>query len=141
MNYNLTGLILLKNRLNISQKDERIIRYQRYYSISLKDLCRLGDLNGIKWKNKYNFEFTTKTQDYAAGFGHLEVVKWLHYNHFEGFTTDAINGAAYFGHLEVVKWIYRNKKEAYAENAIENAEVSGHLEVVKFLKDTFSRGF
>jgi len=113
MNYNLTGLILLDNRLNISQKDERITRFQKYYSINLKDFCRLGDLNGIKWKNKYNFPFTTKTQDYAAS----------------------------FGHLEVVKWIYRNKKEAYAENAIENAEVSGHLEVVKFLKDTFSRGF
>ena len=108
MNYNLTGLLLLKNRLNMSQKDERINRFRKYYSVEVNDLCRFGDLNGIKWQDKYNYLFTEWAMNLAAEYGHLEVVKWLHYNRKERCTKDAMNSAAEYGHLEIVKFFEEN---------------------------------
>jgi len=155
MNYNLTGLILLDNRLNISQKGKRIKRYQKYYSINIKDLCKSGDLNGIKWKNKYNYEFKTglvdfsarsrqfeelKMMDYAARLGHLEIVKWLHINRTEGCTYLAMDEAACYGHLEVVKWLHYNRLEGCSKRAMDIAAVGGKLEVVKWLHYNRSEG-
>ena len=140
MNYNLIGLLLFDNRLNISQKCKRIIRFQKYYSIDLHNLCCCGDLNGIKWKNKYKYQFATDAIDYAAEEGHLEVVKWLHYNRSEGFTVNAMDQAAGRGYLEVVKWLHYNRSEGCTYFAMDQAAYKGHLEVIKWLHDNRSEG-
>ena len=57
---------------------------------------------------------SSKTMDYAAMNGHLNVVQWLHENRksqVEGCSTDAMDGAAMNGHLEVVKWLRANLRE------------------------------
>jgi len=139
MNYNLKGLILLNNRLNISQMDERVIRIQKYYSIDFDVLLREGDLNGIKWKNKYNFEFPDYAMNFTAEHGHLEVVKWLHYNREDGCTHRAMDGAAVGGYLELVKWLHCFRTEGCTDYALYWAAEFGHLEVVKFLENTFKK--
>ena len=49
--------------------------------------------------------------DWAAKYGHLEIVKWLHVNRTEGCTKNAMDLAAENGHLEVVKWLHENRTE------------------------------
>jgi ankyrin repeat protein len=86
-------------------------------------------------KNK--LKFTKNAMDYAAGNGHLEVVKWLHTNRTEGCTKNAMDWAARNGHLEVVKWLHTNKTEGYTKNAMDWAARNGHLEVVKWLNQNW----
>ena len=38
--------------------------------------------------------------NYAARYGHLDVVKWLHENRREGCTENAMNCAAQYGNLD-----------------------------------------
>jgi hypothetical protein len=46
--------------------------------------------------------------DFAARYGHFEVIEWLYKNRGEGFTSKAIDLAAENGELEIVEWL-RNK--------------------------------
>jgi ankyrin repeat protein len=83
--------------------------------------------------------------DFAAIYGHLEVVKWLYYNHLsEGCTQNAMNWAAsyramnyaaLYGHLSVVKWLHYHRTDGCTRRAIEWAADNGHLEIVKWLTD------
>ena len=49
----------------------------------------------------------------AAENGHLDIVKFLHYNRIEGCTTDAMDHAAEYGHLDIVKFLQNNRKDDY----------------------------
>ena len=98
--------------------------------------------NQINLKS-YQLFYLLKKCDYsinnAAKRGHLEVIKWLHYNRSEGCTTKALSLkamdlAAENGHLEVVKWLHHNRSEGCTTDAMNRAAKYGHLEVVKFLK-------
>ena len=69
----------------------------------------------------------------AASGGHLEVVKWLHFNRVKGCTVIAMNIAAENGHLEVVEWLYSNREEGFTVKAMDWAALEGYLEVVEWL--------
>jgi hypothetical protein len=71
--------------------------------------------------------------EWAAKYGHLEVIKWLHVNRTEGCTYWAMNYAAEHGHLEVVKWLRVNRTESCTYWAMHGAAENGHLEVIKWL--------
>jgi len=60
--------------------------------------------------------------DYASRNGHLEVVKWLHFNRSERCTIYAMDWASENGHLGVVKWLHENRLH---ENRIELIYESG----------------
>ena len=88
--------------------------------------------------------------DYAAQFGHLDVVKWLHENRTEGCTTDAMDLAAKNGHLETVKWLAKNRREGSETacmldhafkitKAMNWAIIKGRLDIVKVLFKKFPR--
>lgn len=67
--------------------------------------------------------------DEAASNGHLEVLKWLHANRFEGSTAKAMDSAARNGHLEVVKWLHENTTAGCTTRAMDATASNGHLEV------------
>jgi hypothetical protein len=50
--------------------------------------------------------------NYAALFGHLNVIEFLHENRPEGCTSSAMDSAAMFGHLGIVKFLHENKLKA-----------------------------
>ncbi len=54
--------------------------------------------------------FSNKAMDFASDNGHLDVVKWLHYNRTEGCTRKAMDYAEN-GHVDVVKWFLYNRTE------------------------------
>ncbi|EGZ11588.1 hypothetical protein PHYSODRAFT_336109 [Phytophthora sojae] len=83
---------------------------------------------------------TTDVMDLAARNGHLEMVKWLHYNRSEGCTTKAMDEAARGGHLEVVKWLHEHRTEGCTVGAMDSAAGGGHLEVVKWLHENCTEG-
>ena len=57
--------------------------------------------------------------NWAAGNGHLHVVKWLHEHRTEGCTTDAMDWAAENGHLDIVKWLHEHRIEGCTTNAMD----------------------
>lgn len=71
--------------------------------------------------------------DNAAANGHLEIIKYLHENRYEGCTTAAIDNAASNNHLEVVKWLYENRKEGCTNKGSERAAKKGYIDIVIFL--------
>jgi ankyrin repeat protein len=83
---------------------------------------------------------TINAMDWAAGIGHLEVVKWLHENRQEGCTKTAMDAAAWNGHLEVIKWLHENRKEGCTKKAMDYAAENGQLEVVKWLHENRQEG-
>jgi hypothetical protein len=69
-----------------------------------------GNLFGISWLHYHDIGGCVGSHmDWAAQYGHFDVVKWLHYNRSEGCTSDAMNWAAEKGHLEVVQFLYENR--------------------------------
>jgi hypothetical protein len=95
--------------------------------------ARNGDLNSIINAHNNNYEFTTDVMNYAVINGHLDIVKWLHFNRNEGCTIDAIGYAASNGDLHVVKWLHTHRNEGCTTDAMNNAAYNGHLHVVKWL--------
>ncbi|KAL3657628.1 hypothetical protein V7S43_017431 [Phytophthora oleae] len=75
----------------------------------------------------------TEPMDDAAANGHLEVVKWLHFNRSEGCTTAAMDCAAANGHLEVVTWLHTHRLEGCTNKAMDGAAENGHLDVTQWL--------
>ena len=127
--------------------------FKKYYSISLEDLCKKDDLNGIKWKHKYNYDLSIKhftadelgpiiltIMDLSAKYGSLNIIKWLHSNTKINCSRCAMNDAAGSGHLETVKWLHYNRSEGCTERAMDNAASSGHLEIVQWLHSNRSEG-
>ncbi|KAF1790661.1 Ankyrin repeat-containing domain [Phytophthora cactorum] len=76
---------------------------------------------------------TKLAMDYAASYGHLEVLKWLHANRTEGCTPAAMDWAASYGHLDVVQWLHSNRSEGCTAVAMTAAAMRGHLGVVRWL--------
>ena len=142
VNKNLKILILnlLKNTLNISQMDKKFIRFRKYYELGgVNTICEKGDLNGLKWKNKYNLSFSANYIYTAIEYNRFEMVKWIHHNREEPFTNISLQVAAETGNLEMVKWIYDNI--TYIEKfEIDLDSISFHLnnrylcgEIIKWL--------
>ena len=92
--------------------------------------------------------------NWAAEYGNLEVVKWIHQsrladNHtisddgngisssYKLCTTDAMDFAAKNGHLKVIQWLNENLKDKLmylcTPKALDWAAQNGHFEVVKYL--------
>ncbi|KAL2912257.1 hypothetical protein HK105_208248 [Polyrhizophydium stewartii] len=101
-----------------------------------------GHLHLLEWLHKRmpSRIWTAKVMDYAAGNGHLDCVKWLHANRTEGCTADAMDGAAKNGHIAVVKWLHANRTEGCTTDAMDWAAESGHLAVLEFLHNNHIEG-
>lgn len=59
---------------------------------------------------------STNAMDYAAMYGHLEIVKWLHENRTEGCTTNAMDSART---LKMVKSLHANRAEGCTTGAMD----------------------
>ena len=69
--------------------------------------------------------------NWAANNGHLDVVKWLHYNRSEGCTVAAMNWAANNNHLNVIKWLHENRTEGCTCNAMRWSDI----EIIQWLSE------
>jgi ankyrin repeat protein len=77
-------------------------------------------------------EQNKEAMSWAAAYGHLQVVKFLHEKGSVG-GKDLMNKAASGGHLEIVRFLHNNRTEGCTNWAMTDAASNGHLDVVRFL--------
>ena len=85
-------------------------------NLSVDLATEFGNLEVVEYLTRMGAFCSTRAMDWAAMKGHLDVVKWLHFNRAEGCTEDAINWAAMNGHLDVIKWLHLNRSEVFDES-------------------------
>lgn len=73
--------------------------------------AKQGNLEMIIRCNNQDTKCSVWAMDFAATYGYLDVVKWLHENRTEGCTQYAMNMACQNGHFEVVKWLHKNQQQ------------------------------
>jgi len=104
------------------------------------DYCKIaascGSLDILKhiWNISISWQTNINSGDImgdAAGYGHLEIVKWLYKNGCY-WNTLVCYRAAYGGHLEVLKYLHDNGCP-WNEYACAHAAESGQLEILKYL--------
>ena len=73
---------------------------------------------------------------YAAGNGHLEVLKYLREEAKAPWDSWTATRAASNGHLHILEYLVERKFDEYDEDACENAAKNGHLDCLKYLHET-----
>ena len=73
----------------------------------LDNAAGYGKLEVVKYLTESGASCSVNVLDYAAMNGHLEIVKFLHFNRSEGCDMVLVN-ASYYGHFEVVKYLVEN---------------------------------
>ena len=94
---------------------------------------KFGHLNIIKTLK--NASASKMAIFYAAENGHLDIVKYLHFNRSEGCSKYAIDKACEKNHIDIVKFLDVNRSEGYSKFALEYAAIKGHLNVIKYFYD------
>ncbi|RHY16214.1 hypothetical protein DYB30_004791 [Aphanomyces astaci] len=92
-----------------------------------------GHIDVLRYLNDCPFGWTTKIMDYAATYGELDTVRWLHEHRAEGCSLDAMNHASNNGHLPVVEFLHLHRPEGCNSHAMDLAASNGHLQVVQWL--------
>lgn len=102
-----------------------------------------GDLEILKKLLQLNadaLDGNSDVMDFAAIYGWLDMIQFLHFNTNAPCTTTAIDKAAMNGHLEVVKFLHAHRPEGCTTDAMDEAATSGELDVVKFLHENRTEG-
>ncbi|EFA81161.1 hypothetical protein PPL_05998 [Heterostelium album PN500] len=108
---------------------------------SMTELFKDGPLDVIQFLLCNGYRVGSAAIDNAAGYGNLELVKWIHSNTTEAFTTRAMDLAAEKNHLEVVKFLHYNRTEGCTMQAVNRASLFGHCEMIDFLLQNRTEGF
>jgi len=143
--YHYDELVLNYSRKDSNTNDLRKIKsfYRLKIQIHMDMVAFYGHLEVVKWihYNRKEVLCTTLAMDNAAKKGHIEIVKWLHYNRTEGCTTLAMSYAAIYGHLEIIKWLHENRKEGCTTNTMDLTAYKGHFEIIKWLHENRLEGY
>lgn len=102
-------------------------------SIHMDNAAGYDHLDMIKWLHENDFVFSGTAIDTAAQNGRLVIVQWLHENRVDGCSTWAMDSAATFGHLDVVLFLHFHRTEGCTTVAMDLAAENGHVDVVQFL--------
>lgn len=94
----------------------------------------------VIWLHTHGFAFSTREMDYAAEFGHLDVVAFLHAQRTEGCTVRAMDAAAEYGWLAIVEFLHTYRTEGCTTHAMDGAAARGHVAIVSFLHTHRSEG-
>ncbi|EFA81194.1 hypothetical protein PPL_06031 [Heterostelium album PN500] len=102
--------------------------------------AEFGHLDILKWLHYNRIGFATSRAAYlAATKGHLELLKYL-LNHVNtDFSSDAMDYAC-SKHLDIVKWLHENQSARATTLAMDNAAMNGRFEIVKWLNENRSEG-
>ena len=78
------------------------------------------------------------SMDWAARYGNLDIVRFLHNNRTEGCTHWAMNWSACHGcYLDIVRFLHYNRTEGCTKYAIDSALRNNHTDIVNFLKEHY----
>lgn len=99
-----------------------------------------GDLETVIYLTEKGAKCSTNAMNCAAGKGHFDMVKYLHFNRTEGCTYLAMDEASYCNHFEILQWLHFNRIEGCAHRAMDVAAENGNLDMVKWLHDNRTEG-
>jgi len=122
---------------NLISKQKYLER--KYSNVSTNRLCSIEDLEGLKYLKSKGHVFGNQWNiNYAAQYGHIEIIKWLcsienkdcHWNN-----SKAIVYAAHSNQLEIIKWLLENLsfKIKYIDDSMIHAAQFGYLDIFKYL--------
>ncbi|EQC33905.1 hypothetical protein SDRG_08585 [Saprolegnia diclina VS20] len=103
------------------------------YPSLLDDIAGKGFLPLVRSLHERGLDCSTVAMNEAATNGHLEVVKFLHFNRTEGCTIGALEWAILNGHLDVVRFLIAHRTEGASPTVLDFAAANGHFDVVQHL--------
>ena len=95
-----------------------------------------GNLEMVKYCVANQCPIDTSACAYAAGKGHLEVLKYLHEEVKAPWGSWTAVGAAKNGHLHILEYLVEREYDKFEENPCEDAAMFGHLDCLKYLHET-----
>jgi len=102
--------------------------------------ARQGNLEMVKYcvanECPINRNINRNACAFAAGNGHLEVLKYLREEAKAPWDSWTATRAASNGHLHILEYLVERKFDEYEEDACENAAKNGHLDCLKYLHET-----
>ena len=127
---------------------KNIDKYISKLDLIIDSCCIYANLDAIKLLlQDSTIKIQPKSVSYAAIYGHLHVIKWLHINKPDiKFNSSVMDYAAMNGQLHVVEWLHFNRPEfgpngmGCTEFAMNVAAIYGHLHVVKWLHEHRKEG-
>jgi len=102
-----------------------------FWEITADEACKYGYLN-VLIERKDEMVIDEKCMDWAARYGHLDVVRYLH-SIGKDCTTKAMDNTAWGGHFDVVNYLHFIGKDC-TEQAMDWAAGDGNLEVLEYLR-------
>lgn len=95
--------------------------------------AQFGHLNIVTYIHmKENNIKNYRAMDLAAEHGHIEIVKFLHNNNYNC-SKNAINNAASNGHTDIINFLLENRNEGFTEDAFYSAIEENYIQIVKVL--------
>ena len=97
-------------------------------------------LDILKWAHEYGINYDTRTGEYLAQIGNLEILEWayeaLKWGHESVWVEDICSSAAFGGHKNIIQWA-RNKKPPFHwdEETFSNAAANGDLNNIIWLAE------
>jgi hypothetical protein len=114
-------------------REEKKCKWDKY---TINMAAFIGNLEMVKYCVANQCPIDTSACAYAAGKGHLEVLKYLHEEAKAPWAYDTANCAALTGHLHILEYLVERKFDQYNEYACRNAAENGHLDCLKYLHET-----
>jgi len=93
-----------------------------------------GDLWAFQRLQIENSEFCW---EFAAKYGQLEFIKYLHENQIEGCTICTMKWATLNGRINIVKFLCENRTEGCTANAIDWARDRGYFSIAEYIRDCY----
>lgn len=100
---------------------------------------RQGDMPMIQWLlavvYRPELHLPPPAMNHAAAGNHMDLVKWIFEQGYNGGSDLALEGAAKNGRLDMVQWLVQNGITERAEEAVHVACGEGHLSIVRWIED------
>ena len=98
--------------------------------------ARQGNLEMVKYCVANECPMNERACAFAAEYGQLECLKYLHEEVKARWDSWTATRAAKNGHLHILEYLVERKYDEYAEHACSNAAENGHLDCLKYLHET-----
>ena len=108
----------------------------KWDSRTINAAAEQGNLEMVKYCVANECPIDEEACAYAAGNGHLEVLKYLREEVKAPWDLGTATWAAQNGHLHILEYLVERKYDQYIEGACMLAAMYGHLDCLKYLHET-----
>jgi hypothetical protein len=114
-------------------REEKKCKWDKY---TINAAARQGNLKMVKYCVANECPMNERACAFAAEYGQLECLKYLHEEVKARWDSWTATRAAKNGHLHILEYLVERKYDKYAERACWHAASYGHLDCLKYLHET-----